>query len=364
MKRLKVCLVQPAGGGVGARLSRPSAEVACAERVDNVRVMPIDPPREPGRARAAVERLALWENGRRLRVKFLDGETVIKDKVAAIAGEWAGLANLGLSFVTSGAAEIRISFLDRGFSWSTVGTDALTVPSSRPTMNFGWLTPSTSTREYQRVVRHEFGHALGMIHEHQNPAAEGEIPWDKPKVYEYYARQGWSHADVDANIFDVYGEDATNFTEFDPTSIMQYAVPDELTVGSYSIGWNTDFSATDREFMARQYPKSGGDVVEVEQGGGPVAADVSAGGEVDVFHFAVPEPWTHIMKTTGVTDVVMTLHGPNDRGAIITWDDDSGADANARIVRKLQAGDHWLSVRHKDPGGTGTYSVEVTKRRN
>ena len=64
-------------------------------------------------------------------------------------------------------------------------------------MNYGWLEPDTELREYQRVVRHEFGHALGMIHEHQNPAAQGQIPWDKPKVYAYYAQQGWNKDDVD-----------------------------------------------------------------------------------------------------------------------------------------------------------------------
>jgi hypothetical protein len=112
-----------------------------------------------------VEKMKLWENGRRLRVKFLDGIGEVQNKVAAIAKEWELLANLTLDFVTSGASEIRISFADQGFSWSTVGTDALTVPSNGATMNYGWLEPATSLREYQRVVRHEFGHALGMIHE-------------------------------------------------------------------------------------------------------------------------------------------------------------------------------------------------------
>jgi hypothetical protein len=77
-------------------------------------------------------------------------------------------------------------------------------------MSYGWLTPSRSTREYQRVVRHEFGHALGMIREHQNPAQSARFPWDKPKVYAYYAQQGWSPDDVDFNIFDVYDEDEKN----------------------------------------------------------------------------------------------------------------------------------------------------------
>ena len=205
-----------------------------------------------------------------------------------IAREWEDVANLTLQFVTSGTAEIRISFAEQGFSWSTVGTDALTVPRAEPTMNYGWLEPDTELTEYQRVVRHEFGHALGMIHEHQNPDALGKIPWDKPKVYEYYARQGWSRADVDANLFDVYDEDSTNFTTFDPTSIMQYAIPEELTIGTYSVGWNTELSATDIAFMQAQYPATDSATVDARRRGRGDAAAIG-GGEVDTFHFDVPD---------------------------------------------------------------------------
>ncbi|MET0741673.1 MAG: M12 family metallopeptidase [Candidatus Nanopelagicales bacterium] len=358
MKSLKVCYTAPEGGAVDATPRRSSEEAAALERVDNVRLRPLRTPLE-----AAVEKHRLWANGRRLRVRFLDGVPSVMERVATIAREWQDLTNLTLSFVTSGTADIRISFREKGFSWSTVGTDALTVPASQPTMNYGWLTPSTALREYQRVVRHEFGHALGMIHEHQNPDAFGKIPWDKPKVYAYYAQQGWSKADVDQNIFEVYDEDETNFSDYDPSSIMHYAIPEELTIGDFSIGWNTVFSALDRSFMATQYPEDSPGVIEVGVGSGSVAADLAVGSEVDVFHFAVTDAGTHIATTTGPTDVVMTLHGPNDQGAVITWDDDRGRDRNARIVRKLGAGDYWLSVRHKEPGGTGSYGVEVRRRR-
>ena len=65
----------------------------------------------------------------------------------------------------------------------------------------------------------------------------------------------------------------------------------------------------------------------------------------------------------GETDPVLTLHGPDDPGAILTWDDDRGRGKNARIVRKLQPGSYWLSVRQKDPAGTGAYTIGVKKRR-
>ena len=226
-------------------------------------------------------------------------------------------------------------------------------------MNYGWLEPDTPIREYQRVVRHEFGHALGMIHEHQNPAAAGQIPWDKPKVYEYYAQQGWTEEDVDQNIFDVYDEDTTNFTEFDPTSIMQYAIPDSLTIGTYSVGWNTALSELDRSFMAEQYPAEAPGMVELEVGGERHAADLAAGAEVDSYHFEATDAVRHIITTEGAIDTVLTLHGPDDPGAVLSWDDDRGRDQNARIVRKLEPGSYWLTVRHKQPGGTGTYTVGV-----
>jgi len=347
-------------GLTGAAERGSSDEAASRERVDNLRITPLRS--GPGRTRAAVERMKLWENGRTLKLKFLDGLPAVQAKVQAIAKEWEALANLKLEFVSSGSAQIRISFAEEGFSWSTVGTDALTVATSKPTMNYGWLEPGTSLREYQRVVRHEFGHALGMIHEHQNPAALGQIPWDKPKVYAYYAQQGWSQEDVDFNIFELYSEDSTNHSAFDPTSIMEYAVPDSLTIGSYAIGWNTEFSATDIEFMRRQYPRNAPGLTELAIGGARITADLASAGEVDSYRFSVAAAATYIMSTEGPTDTVLTLHGPGDAGAVITWDDDRGRGRNARIVRKLQPGDYWLTVRHKLAHATGSYTIGVKKR--
>jgi hypothetical protein len=88
-------------------------------------------------------------------------------------------------------------------------------------------------------------------------------------------------------------------------------------------------------------------------------ADLAASGEVDTYHFQVASAATRIMTTEGPSDTVLTSHGSADPGAVLAWDDDRG---RAGIVRKLQPGEYWLSVRHKDGNANGAYSVGVTIR--
>ncbi|KAK0647011.1 hypothetical protein B0T16DRAFT_171800 [Cercophora newfieldiana] len=197
----------------------------------------------------------LWENGRVLRVKIINGTPHIKKKIQQYANAWTDYANLSFVFVSDNDAEIRVRVDNSGQSWSRVGTDCLATPLSLPTMNLGWLNETTSDEEFSRVVMHEFGHAIGCIHEHQSPA--GGIPWDKPAVYEYYARppNSWPPAQVDINIFDVYSRTTTQFSDFDPSSIMLYPIAASLTIGhKYSTPWNTHLSETDKAFISETYP--------------------------------------------------------------------------------------------------------------
>ncbi len=131
---------------------------------------------------AAVLRSKLWKPGRTLHVTFLDGHPVVQTKVESYAHIWSQYANITFAFGFDLNAEIRISFKDEG-SWSAIGTDALIeeyYPPNTPTMNYGWLTPDSPEKDYSSVMLHEFGHALGMIHEHQNPA--NPIQWNEQVV--------------------------------------------------------------------------------------------------------------------------------------------------------------------------------------
>ncbi len=227
-----------------------AAELAIAENVRNAPDLSGELPAEE----LALVTGKLWKNGRRLRVAFLDGHDEVKARIEPIAREWSEHANIEFDFGNHAEAEIRISFELAG-SWSYLGTDALTLDPEAATMNFGWLRPDSGEADYQRVVLHEFGHALACIHEHQNPA--GGIPWDVDKVYAHYGGppNNWPKAQVHRNLLLRYEEGLTSHTEFDPDSIMLYPIPAELTIGGFEVGWNTALSKTDRKMIARMYPK-------------------------------------------------------------------------------------------------------------
>jgi len=106
-----------------------------------------------------------------------------------------------------------------GGSWSYVGTGAKNIAQDQPTMNFGWFNDQTADTEFSRTVIHEFGHALGCIHEQASPVAN--IPWNKPVVYAYYLKNdNWDQQMVDSNVFAVASQATTIETAFDRTSIM------------------------------------------------------------------------------------------------------------------------------------------------
>ena len=337
----------------------PEAErSAMQERPDNLRVVPFRRGTGPARARMAIAVASEWKAGRTLHVRFLDGEPEVKRKVETVAHGWEEHANITFAFDNRPDAQIRISFREVG-SWSYMGRDALHIPKRKATMNLGWLTPDSADDEYSRVVLHEFGHALGCIHEHQSPAVT--IPWDKPAVYDYYAAtQGWSHQETDQNVLIPYSPEGIQFSMFDPASIMLYAVDDALTVGTWSLPWNRELSDTDKSFIRSRYPKEEKPIVEVTVG---KASDglIGRAGEADWYRFVVGSPGVYRIGTSGSSDTVMTLHGPESQAAIIAADDDSGPGLNARIERELGPGRYFVQVRHYGLTGVGTYGVLVER---
>ncbi|MGG9960550.1 M12 family metallopeptidase [Ferruginibacter sp. SUN106] len=200
----------------------------------------------------------MWDPGQTITVFISpnNASDFIRDKVRFYARQWENIANIKFDFSASfSSAQIKVEFGNDNKSWSWIGRDVLFNPLQFYTVHFGMFDNSTAEDEFRRVIQHEFGHALGFIHEHQSPAAGG-IQWDKEKVYAYFAGppNNWQKADVDFNIFAKYSKTTTNFSAYDPLSIMHYAFDAELTTNGVGSPFNTDFSTIDRQYARQLYP--------------------------------------------------------------------------------------------------------------
>lgn len=186
----------------------------------------------------------LWDVGRTLDFHFLGGTEAQKQNVRQSALEWSKAANLLMRFdVPIEAAEFRVAFNAVG-NWSYVGLDNLGIKSPDPTMNI----------EQDSSALHEVGHALGCIHEHQQPAST--IEWNKPVVYQALGGPPnyWDQAKVDFNVFNKYSAAQTQYSAFDPNSIMLYFFPDNWTTNGRGTHANSSLSAVDLAFIRRCYP--------------------------------------------------------------------------------------------------------------
>lgn len=285
MKKLVILL----GIGMFLIATNSSAQglpkIKCSTIVGDAMLLEVD----TTKPRGVSDNYHTWNNGEVLLVKFIGGSTDLRSRVMQCAREWEKYANIKFKFVpdTVKLTNIRIK-LGRGQGHnSAVGTEANFRPQTMQTMNFdtlylsdidyyvaqlkkkGLQPPFNITQfvnamkadpghwndaELKRVVTHEFGHALGLLHEQSFP---GAIKWKKTdSVYNYYKEsQGWDRDKVDFNVFEVSNQFYTNGTNYDPKSIMHYTVNAWETMDGYSVQQNNELSAGDKSLISALYPK-------------------------------------------------------------------------------------------------------------
>lgn len=129
--------------------------------------------------------------------------------------------NLYFKFVDTANGDIRIIANNHASSaWSKVGTDAKKVAQPTPTMSIGF---KGSPANIAATIQHEFGHALGLKHEHQHP--DQPLAFNEQHIYEDYEARGKSPWQADHNILQKLTHDKVSFSPYDQNSIMHYRFP-------------------------------------------------------------------------------------------------------------------------------------------
>jgi hypothetical protein len=121
-------------------------------------------------------------------------------------------------------------------------------------MNYDDLYPDDDEFYYRYYVLHEFGHALGLMHEHQSP--NSTVVWKIPELQKYcFDRFKWDSVMVREQIINQFERDKVLATDFDPTSIMMYSFPKSLvSSGDVPEHGNSNISSIDSGHIYKLYP--------------------------------------------------------------------------------------------------------------
>ncbi len=225
------------------------------------------PEMPPGQLGAVLDTAYAWPNGSTLRIGFVDGSLEARKAVRDMAVRWTDHANLDFDFVLADDAtdlDIRIRF-DSTQCNSKVGTGSrYGAEMGGVTMNLCHMDEQIGSPRFQRVVLHEFGHAMGLRHEHQNPNVEFE--WNYDYVYDYYAKYaGWTRAQTDMWVLNPKAPGGVLASKHDPDSVMHYTFPPEFTKDGTFFGGKNAISALDAEHVAQWYPRKSKDKVRTYQ---------------------------------------------------------------------------------------------------
>jgi len=193
-----------------------------------------------------------------LNVRFLNGSRYTKDFVRSIVEEHINSLPMGIKFYfcqkyEAGKADIRVKFTNNSCSY--VGTAAKSARrSSKQTMKLDIeslrrLNGQDRRLCFQSSVLHEFGHVLGLFHEHQHPHCGKK--WDM--AFLHY-RTGWSQQLVH-KAYAPHSPAGKTLEPYDPKSIMHYQIREGDELDSKATApRNNVLSEGDKRILVLLYP--------------------------------------------------------------------------------------------------------------
>jgi hypothetical protein len=323
-----------------------------------------------------------------LNVFFLAGNDRMHQTVMRQVQKWTEACNI--KFVQTDRAagsHLRVDFRRGLGHFSHVGLECKEVPQNERTMNLD-MTETSMVSDYNlSVILHEFGHAIGLLHEHSSPASNLRFA-DMASLIRFFQgkfgeRPGETQRLIEHNILKKYKDtEVKKFSQFDPDSIMIYSLPQEvLAPGSGPMRANLSLSATDIDYASRMYgaPQGGGggggggadnrrppNPTQFTAGGDAVEAYLNAGSTVEL-KLIVPRDQADrelAIYTTGTTRVMLTLAPAGGTEIKLGEKTEHGSPdfMNEVMKKSLAAGDYKVTIKHPSSRGGGAFKIQANTK--
>jgi hypothetical protein len=223
-------------------------------------------PSPPGRTKRSIGLPeAFWSTGQTLRISFLGApDEAFKRQIVDIGSQWLEHAQLNFALLDNDQRHAEIVIRTDGpetLNQSDYGRYRSDTNGETMTLGVKPADPNLHA-----MVLHEFGHALGLYHEHQHPDAG--IAWDKAALRRYlstrFSEEERAHPDYDEIAERLISQNYDPITyqpritlRYDQKSIMHYPINNAYTVGDHASDWAVELSAKDKQFMRMIYPGKG-----------------------------------------------------------------------------------------------------------
>jgi hypothetical protein len=194
-----------------------------------------------------------WAPGTTVTVGFMESVPAeLANRIVETANDWYRRgANVRFA-LSQTKPMVRVTLQGSGY-WSYLGTDVLSIPANEPTLSLQGFSMATPQSEYNRVVKHEFGHTLSAPHEHMRREIVARL--DPARTIAYFERtQGWTARMIQEQVLTPLDEASLMGTPADVTSIMAYTLPASITRDGKAVPGGVDINDSDAAFMARVYP--------------------------------------------------------------------------------------------------------------
>jgi hypothetical protein len=216
----------------------------------------------------------LWAHQDTVKIKFLNGNQDVRDKVVEYGAEWLEYINLSFEYVgDNDPSDVKIGFEYENenpcpyVSWVTVGTDCRSIPQDEATINFvgmideyGNVYDDPENEPFIRAdILRAYGAMLGLGFEHRSPNSTVTFfPLTSLNKNRLVGHFGVGIQQIIDEIITLYTTEQTKYTAYDGTSIMMLPIPRSFVNNNttYPTDGNFELSATDKCFIAALYPKT------------------------------------------------------------------------------------------------------------